>query len=126
MFQFVLGVLMGLMMIYLLLGLLPSARRRQQDLEQRLKSGGGAFIPMSCLRRVVGMLLCGLLAAQLFAGAFHDSLSSLTGISPLPLFIITFFLLPLTSLFLGIRANRLIQKKPGPEIKNQAAPGKQL
>lgn len=111
--SFILGVLISLMMIYFLIGLFPGTERRQQELERRLKSGGGTIIPMSRLRRVVAMLMCGMLATQLFAGAFHRNLSTVTGIPWPALFGITFLILPALVLFLGVRDKRHFKSKHG-------------
>ena len=92
-------------MIYFLIGLLPAAQRRQQDWERRLK-GSKAIIPMSRSRRVAAVLMVGAMASQSFARAFHFNLSTLAGINPWVLFVVTFFLLPSAVLILGFRDKR--------------------
>jgi hypothetical protein len=43
------GIAMGIMMVYFLVGLVPNVQRLQQTWERRLKSGGGAIIPIFTL-----------------------------------------------------------------------------
>lgn len=105
-FRLLLGILTSLMMIYLLVGLFPVAEQRQQIFERRIKRSGGTIKPMSRVRRAVATLMFGMFAIQLFAEVFHCDLSTLTGIGPTVLFLITFFLLPPLVMILGIRGNR--------------------
>ena len=92
--DFVLALLMSLATIYYLVGLHSGVKRRQEDWERRLKRGGGAIRPLSRLRRAIAGMMCSVFAVQLFAQAFHFSISAVTGISVAPIFIIsTLFLL---------------------------------
>jgi hypothetical protein len=97
------GILMGLMLVYFLVGLLPDMQRLQQTRERRLESGGGALVPISGLRRAAGLLMSGMLAGQLIAGAFHCDLGKMTGISLTTLCCITFLLLPSMVVLSGIQ-----------------------
>jgi hypothetical protein len=75
-FRLVLGSLMTLVTIYSLIGLFPAVAQRQLTFQRRIKRGGGTIMRTSRLTRVFGALMCAFLAAQVFAEAFHCSLSS--------------------------------------------------
>jgi hypothetical protein len=103
------------MAIYLVIGLVPSAQRWEQDWERKLKGGERGIVPISRVGRVAGGLMAGAYASQLFAQAFHFSLSALTGISSSALFVTTFFLLPGLAMFTLSRGRSHVKsgQKPG-------------
>jgi hypothetical protein len=119
--RFVLALLTSLMTCYFLVGLFAGAQRRQQQFERRLKGGGGMIMPMSPVRRVAAALMCGLLAAHLFAGAFHSNLSAVTGINAAALFYVTFYLLPPLVLLLGVWDRRRLRCKHDPAVEQRGS-----
>ena len=107
-FMCALSIAMSGMTVYLFISLFPFAHRRQHDWERMLKSATVTIAPMSRLSRAVAVLMCGMLAAQGFAGALHFTLSSVTGIGSSVLFVITFLLLPSLVLLLRARVTKRV------------------
>jgi cation transporter-like permease len=99
-FRLVLGSLMSLVTIYILIGLFPAVAQRQLTFQRRIKRGGANIVSMSRLTRAFAGLMCALFAAQVFAEAFHCSLSTLTGISSSALHF-TFLLVMLIAVILA-------------------------
>jgi len=114
-FKMVLGGLPGMATIYFLIGIFPVVERRQRAFERRIKPGGGKIMPLGRWTRVFAALLCALLAAQLYAEAFHFNLSTLTGISSSILHFITFLLVPPIVIILGMRDRSKWRRNHDPE-----------
>jgi drug/metabolite transporter (DMT)-like permease len=82
-FRLFLAILWGAVTLYFFLTLFPPLLRFHQWQEVRFKNIKPQPVrPPTWLQRFVFILLASLLTFQLFAGAFHQSLAKITGVSP--------------------------------------------
>ena len=109
------GILWILGMLAYAAGFLPGLRRRERELERRVKISRGRLVPISRLRRLAAVLMMGMLGAVALAGAYHRDLGTLLGIRPTVVFCVTFFFLPAAVLLLGALDRRRMRawQKPG-------------
>jgi hypothetical protein len=94
-FMLFIGVFWMLVAVPYLVSLFPIGQRLVQRMELKLKPRAKTITRISRVRRLIFVLLCGLLAAVEFASAFHHSLDS-------PAIMFFMVSLPVLYLFLGI------------------------